>query len=339
MSRRLQDRLALASYKSKNGLDNMSFSLVEAHIDDRLRRRGGALSVVSSSSSSSSASDIHLYTRDLQSSPLGAPHFSDGLYCEDDGLGSRKRARFQEQYLDPSPSSSSRKTRKGYRSSRSFSTTNRGWKTRHNLPASSPLKGHFEPDFRTSHGPNLSFVSTASTVPESPLLPCSDSSTPTLPAIYHGSPPRTPPPTQSRGLRNRKSNHVLNEKEGADLLVYLATSPSPAHPKSKGSPRFLPSTPPQNNAVLPSSLLDTPNGGFSMFNGFSTPGPTFNFGDFVNATPSPAQAAFNRTPGPAKTPLAAKEARRRLNFGLGSPVFTRSKDKGLGMEIGGELVT
>jgi hypothetical protein len=85
--------------------------------------------------------------------------------------------------------------------------------------------------------------------------------------------------------------------------------------------------------------------------GFNTPGQQFNFADFVNITPSPAQGAFgNRTPGLAKTPLAAKEARRRLNFDNlvppgGSPNLrnigrgSMIKDSGLGMELGGELVS
>jgi len=85
---------------------------------------------------------------------------------------------------------------------------------------------------------------------------------------------------------------------------------------------------------------------------FNTPSQNFNFADFVNVTPSPAQGAFgNRTPGLPKTPLAAKEARRRLNFDTlvppgGSPHLSNvgrggstSKDSGLGMELGGELVS
>ena len=68
-------------------------------------------------------------------------------------------------------------------------------------------------------------------------------------------------------------------------------------------------------------------------------------------TPSPAQGAFgSRTPGLPKTPLAAKEARRRLNLDSlaaagGSPKITipgrssNSRETGLGMELGGELVS
>ena len=85
--------------------------------------------------------------------------------------------------------------------------------------------------------------------------------------------------------------------------------------------------------------------------GCSTPGQHFNFADFVNITPSPAQGMFNnRTPGITKTPLAAKEARRRLNTDSlmppnGGPSLSNvtpgpvTKENGLGMELGGELVS
>lgn len=71
----------------------------------------------------------------------------------------------------------------------------------------------------------------------------------------------------------------------------------------------------------------------------------------VLVTPSPAQGAFgSRTPGLPKTPLAAKEARRRLNLDSlaaagGSPNLniagrgSTARDTGLGMELGGELVS
>lgn len=131
--------------------------------------------------------------------------------------------------------------------------------------------------------------------------------------------------------------------------MYLAASPSPANPGPKGQ-TAAPSTPPSHTQALPSSIMSTPGGGGFMA-GFSTPGQQFNFADFVNITPSPAQGAFgSRTPIPAKTPLAAKEARRRLNFESlappgGSPNLSNvsrgsnAKENGLGMELGGELVS
>lgn len=79
-----------------------------------------------------------------------------------------------------------------------------------------------------------------------------------------------------------------------------------------------------------------------------TPGTAnFNFADFVNVTPSPAQGPWQRTPIAVRTPAAASQARRRLNFDSlhppssapgSSPVMTRSvKSEGLGMELGGAL--
>ena len=83
--------------------------------------------------------------------------------------------------------------------------------------------------------------------------------------------------------------------------------------------------------------------------GLNTPGQQFNFADFVNITPSPAQGAFgNRTPGPNKTPSTTRDARRRLNFDAlippgGSPTLSNvgrgSTKEGLGMELGGELTS
>lgn len=123
---------------------------------------------------------------------------------------------------------------------------------------------------------------------------------------------------------------MTSEGEGADLLLYLATSPSPANSRTLRS--FAPVTPPAKHSQLPSSMLNTPGNTFGLFN---TPGQNFNFADFVNVTPSPAQGAFgNVTPSLARTPLAAKEARRTLTFG--SPTMAR-KSAGLGMELGGEL--
>jgi hypothetical protein len=332
MARKLQDRLALASYKTKNGLDSLSFNLVEAHFEETVsKRRPG--SSVGSSSASTTSSDMIPYNRALQSSPLTAPIFSDDVYPHS-GMGSRKRARFAAPYNSSTPS------RSGTRSRRSRRTNIQSSPIKHRarqpkFSASSPLAARYHSDFRTREGPQLSFVSTSSTISESPPMGHSEEEAPSLPKVFHGTPPRTPPPTRSRVSRTQN-----NGEEGADLLLYLATSPSPAR-AMKSTPRnFPPSTPPQNHAALPSSMLNTPGGSHNLFTTFSTPGQQFNFADFVNVTPSPAQAAFNRTPGPASTPLAAREARRRLNFDqlqppTGSPNLSRTG--GLGMDLGGEL--
>ena len=342
MSRRLQDRLALASYKNRNGFDRMSFSHVEARYYDEVRKRGGgSSSVISSSSSNTSISDYPGYSRNVQTSPLSAQLFSDDQYFQPNDLGTRKRARFEDDYLGPTPKASRRRSRKKGTKSQE-NPASKSWKTQYHLPESSPLANRFHPDFRTSHGPNVSFASGASNIPaSSPFGPSPDDDEPRLPPAFHSSPPRTPPPSLPRGLRNQRAKTTGNGEEGADLLLYLATSPSPARPKG-ASRSFPPSTPPNHHSPLPSSMLNTPGGGFNLMGGFNTPGQNFNFSDFVNVTPSPAQGAFgSRTPGVTRTPLAAKEARRKLNFDNlippnGSPTMTRA-GKGLGMELGGDL--
>jgi hypothetical protein len=100
-------------------------------------------------------------------------------------------------------------------------------------------------------------------------------------------------------------------EEGADLLLYLAASPSPANPpKIRMDP---PSTPPpkNNKLALPSSMMTTPGGGNPYP---ATPGLGFDFAEFLHMTPSPAQKPW-KTPAThtgGKTPRSA--ARRRLTF-------------------------
>ncbi|KAI7364075.1 hypothetical protein KC328_g18827, partial [Hortaea werneckii] len=84
--------------------------------------------------------------------------------------------------------------------------------------------------------------------------------------------------------------------------------------------------------------------GFFGF-GPTTPGTNFNFADFVNVTPSPAQGPWTRTPRTVRTPATAREARRRLDFDKLMPpsssphVPRHTKGEGLGMELGGELLS
>lgn len=356
MARKLQDRLALASYKAQHGLDNLSFNLVEAHLDNTIKQtRPG--SSVGTSSDSSSPSGHQLFSNTLGSSPMTAPFFSDQIHNSEPSQAYRKRRLRQPPFSPLALSSSPRKRARAQSNVLPmFESSRASWKTTHNLSESSPVYHSQHDRYSGSRQANRSFVSEVPTIPDSPPFgSTSDDDSPRLPphtfnlhsSKFNSSPPRTPPPTRSRSLRHRKS-HATGE-EGADLLLYLATSPSPANPgvKARVSP---PSTPPSNTAALPSSMMSTP-GGSSFMTGFNTPGQQFNFADFVNITPSPAQGAFgNRTPGPARTPLAAKEARRRLNFDSlappgGSPTIgtvgrgSLGKEAGLGMELGGELVS
>ena len=349
MARKLQDRLALASYKAQHGQEDLTFNAVEARLEQSMKRKRASPSVETSSNSSSGSSDHQAFSNGLASSPLTGAIYSENV------RSSRKRNIYQSTAVDLELKSEKR-IRSHSMAPPQFETSRTSWKSFHNLPESSPIYHRRDSyhHFSSSHGPNLSFASEVSTVPGSPPLGhVSEEDDTDLPArtyrtsssAYRSSPPRTPPPTRSRAARQRQG--IAAGEEGADLLLYLATSPSPANPRAKSSRVFAPSTPPSNNQALPSSMMSTPGIG-----GFNTPSQQFNFADFVNVTPSPAQGAFlgSRTPGLPKTPLAAIEARRRLNFDSlvppgGSPNPSNvgrgstNKENGLGMELGGELVS
>ena len=353
MARKLHDRLALASYKARNDLENMSFTLVEAHLANSSKRRPSP-STATSSDTSSSTSEPRLFSTNLASSPTTAPLFSDDTYHSGISKHRSKRAQLESFPMPIGAPQNLRKRARTQSMAPPLELSRSSWKAVNGLPESSP--GYYRrksSHFSTSHGPNLSFVSETPSIPESPTfreIDHCDRSRHSFSANsskFHSSPPRTPPPSRSRITQNRMSNAA--GEEGADLLMYLATSPSPAHPGAKAR-IHAPSTPPSHTQALPSSMMSTPGGGGFMA-GFNTPGQNFNFADFVNITPSPAQGAFgSRTPGPTKTPLAAKEARRRLNIESllppgASPNLSNSgrlpagKEAGLGMELGGELVS
>ncbi|KEZ43580.1 Uncharacterized protein SAPIO_CDS4506 [Scedosporium apiospermum] len=309
-----KNRLALAQFKTKHGWEDLTLDTIEPKVEEERRRRrlieGDVLS-----DSSSSTSDIYP-SRTLMSSPLKAPGpmFSDSI---GPSTGHRKRSYMGslETIDDLSPS-------KRYRLSpsthKSFPSGHATWKDMHQLAQSSPIKPRRQQHFTTQAGPNVSFLTSPA------LLLQSDDEDDMLPMHSfnvgpRSSPPRTPP-MRSRPLNGRRSRERLNGndlggaaktgEEGADLLLYLAASPSPA----VGSRRNMepPSTPPpKNNLALPSSMMVTP-GGSGLFP--NTPGQNFDFSDFVNITPSPAQKPW-KTPvtlSSTRTPLSV--ARRRLTF-------------------------
>ena len=261
------------------------------------------------------------------------------------------------------------------------STENNPWKQTHQLAQSSPV---FQRPRLPFSNMNQSFVSDAATIPESkrtrsarftsqPVsyeeddLPVhSFNHCRTSPSMIASSPPRTPSPSHKRPRKYQA------KETGADLLLYLANSPSrspaiqdqPPH-SSRCTTNTLdaPSTPPSQhtftttNNNLPCSFLSTPNTNTSNNLAlFSTPGQQFNFADFVNVTPSPAQAPWGgRTPGLNKTPIATRTAWRGLNFdtlvpppvvnGSGSPMLQREKSDGamkrghgLALELGDKLM-
>ncbi|KAL8844524.1 MAG: hypothetical protein Q9176_001035 [Flavoplaca citrina] len=356
MARKLHDRLALASYKTQHGLDNLSPNLVEAHLESTLKRKRPSSSISTSSDASSTASDQPFFSGRLNSSPGTAAMFSDDFHTSVTANALAKKSIHNPPHTHANPSSTYCKRNLTHSMAPPLGDTSQAsWKSAHNLPQSSP-GFHQHTHFSAAQAPNLSFASDASTIPNTPPFGSAsddEAHEPLDPPFdmtssqFRSSPPCTPPPTRSRKSRNQRRNAA--GEEGAELLMHLATSPSPAN-QGLNHKFHPPSTPPSNHQTLPSSVMSHsgPNG---FLAGFSTPGQNFAWADFINVTPSPAQGAFgNRTPGLPKTPLAAKEARRRLNLDSlaaagGSPNLTISgrgstaRENGLGMELGGELVT
>lgn len=286
------------------------------------------------SDSSSSASDLPYPNRTLMSSPLKAPIFSDAIGSSNGSSGHRKRT-----YLDSFDyhlSSPSKRLRSSPTTRKSFTAHPPSWKGYDQLAQSSPIKPRRQQHFTTSTGPDVSlYRSTRSYAHDlaSPHLGGnSDDEDEYLPThsfnvdgheTMRSSPPTTPP-SRNRGLlarhnKERSFSGINAAKagdggvEGADLLLYLAASPSPAVPSTK-TRMEPPSTPPSRvnrDLALPSSHMTTPGGGNLFPN---TPGQGFDFSDFVNITPSPAQKLW-KTPvslSTAKTPRSI--ARRRLTF-------------------------
>ncbi|KAL3426184.1 nrm1-like protein [Phlyctema vagabunda] len=327
MARKLQNRLALAQFKTDRGWEDLTLDTIEPKVDEELRRRRPMSSgdFMSDSSSSTSNSDVPYSNsrRHLASSPLKAPFFSDAMRSGASSTARRKRT-YQSSFQHPGSSTGG--SRKRIRSSPPGGRPlQNNWKDHHHLAQSSPIKPRKQTHFTTSTGPDLSFFRGSMHMPDSLHTPNfaagSDDDDNTLPLHsfqIRSSPPRTPPPVRSRGSVGRGEGTNRNGKsgqEGADLLLYLATSPSPANTRTR-SKMHPPQTPPPKHMALPSSMMSTPGGGgsgglLSMFGGPQTPSQTFDFADFVNITPSPAQNAWPRTPA-IKTPLTV--GRKRLTF-------------------------
>lgn len=262
------------------------------------------------------------------SSPLKAPFFSDAIGSSNGSTGHRKRTYMAS--FDHIASSPSKRFRQSPTAHRSFTAGHSSWKDHHQLAQSSPIKPRRQQHFTTSTGPNVSFFAGSAQIADVLTSPNyaanSDDEDDLLPAhsfqiqrsMVRPSPPRTPPmrhranPNKRTKATGTAANETKTDAHGADLLLYLAASPSPANPRKENTKMEPPSTPPpkNNRLALPSSMMTTPGGG----NPFpSTPGVNFDFSDFVHMTPSPAQKPW-RTPlaGGGKTPLSV--ARKRLTF-------------------------
>lgn len=361
MARKLQNRLQLAQFKTKHGWEDLNLDTIEPKVEAEIRIR--PCSSGDMLSDSSSVSDFQYPRALMSSSPSKGPIFSDAIESGNSSGGPRKRHYNVSEFRHPSSSNGSRKR---YRSTPTDSNGKPSWKGHHNVTQSSPIKPRKTASTFTHTGPNISFFQDSEDTqfdpPSSPnfaavsddddnMLPMHSFQFPTSHHQRSNSPPRTPPPMRTRATlggrrhhtdrsvnRGHKSNKSLGsaKEEGADLLLYLATSPSPANPLTR-SRMHPPSTPPSRSLALPSSMMTTPGGGGGFFP--NTPGQTFDFSDFVNITPSPAQGGARglwgeRTPVPGKTPGSI--ARRRLDFGPPvSPVIKRGD--GLGMLSGSAL--
>jgi len=272
------------------------------------------------SDSSSTSAELPYPSRTLMSSPLKAsgPIFSDAIVSKSGGTGGHRKRSYIASF-DKSAPSPSKRFRLSPTSHRSFPSGHATWKDMHQLAQSSPIKQRRHEHFTTQAGPNVSFLTSPTfnihSDDDDELLPVHSFSA----SHIRSSPPRTPP-MRSRNLNGRKGRDKLDSdntnnktgEEGADLLLYLAASPSPAVPVRSRMDR--PSTPPpktNRDLALPSSMMMTP-GGTNLFP--NTPGQNFDISDFVNITPSPAQKPW-KTPvtlSSARTPLSL--ARRRLTF-------------------------
>lgn len=304
IARLLQHRLALANFKTKNGWENLTLDTIEPRVEEDLKRKrqrpGSGDKSPSPGTSFFSEGDLEWLRKNKP--PNGQPH---------------KRRGSQSSDIGPLPNFRNSRKRGRPSSSADFQQ-----------PPSKRRQSSWRDHNRTiQSSPGYRYGNEERDKDDYDFQPA-----------FHSSPPRTPP------RRIAKLGTKQGGEEGADLLIYLATSPSPAGAMSKT--KIAPPTTPPPSFALPSSVMNTPGGGAPQ-----TPQTGFNFADFVNITPSPAQGAFGSvvagrgTPVKGRgTPIAA--ARRRLNFDqlappTGSPSVSsgNTRHTGLGMELGGELVS
>lgn len=295
-------------------------------MEEEIRRKRQYDAEILSDSSSTTSELPYPNSRALMSSPLKAPLFSDGIGSSSGSTGHRKRTYMAS--FDMPMSSPTKRLRSSPTTHKSFNQHNlsqNSWRSHRQLTQSSPVKPRRQQHFTTSTGPDVSFFQ-GSRRPSMDLAASNYAANPEddddLPVhsfrIDHNraSPPRTPP-MRNRTVPNRRNKDRLGNngqksgEEGADLLLYLAASPSPAVPSTKTRMDPPSTPPPKKDLALPSSMMTTPGGG-NLFP--TTPGQPFDISDFVNITPSPAQKPW-KTPvslTTAKTPLG--RATRKLTF-------------------------
>ncbi|KAJ9499496.1 hypothetical protein H2202_005079 [Exophiala xenobiotica] len=332
VARNLHDCLAFASFKAQNGWQDRTLSTIEPEVTEQLKRKRPFLEDDTPSDGSSGSDDEFAPMSSIANNRFSRP--SNATFkVPQPPFGARKRVRSSSTNgLDRQSSSMT-------------------WKHDTRLAQSSPVLGRTQSfqEHGLFHTQPLSLPHSSSD--DSPMFDVhSDDDDHDLPmpsfanepssSILSSSPPRTPPPT-------KRLLNVNGKQAGADLLLYLANSPSrsPAVNLHRTSiSREPPSTPPSQHSHLPSSVMTTPGTHLGLFNGaLQTPGQNFNLADFCNVTPSPAQAQWGgRTPSIAKTP--SRFARRGLNFDTlapsESPTVQRKTptSQGLALQLGDELI-
>lgn len=332
VARNLQDCLAFASFKAQNGWQDRTLSTIEPEFTEKLKRKRPFLDDDIASDGSATDDDF------VPMSSIATNRFSKP-----------SKATFK---VPGQPFGARKRVRSSSTTGLDRQSTSMTWKQDHQLPLSSPVLGRTQSFHEQSlfHSDPSGMQHTSNH--DSPMFDVpSDDNDHDLPmpsfanepssSIMSSSPPRTPPPTKRLINANAKQT-------GADLLLYLANSPSrsPAiNLHRSSSSKEPPSTPPSQHSHLPSSVMTTPGTHLGLFNGaLQTPGQHFNLADFCNVTPSPGQAQWgSRTPNLAKTP--SRFARRGLNFDTlqppsGSPSLQRKTptSRGLALQLGDELI-
>src|SRR3954453_5482291 len=142
MARVLQDRLALAQFKTKHGWEDLDLAAIEPKVEKELKRKRPTSRDDFYSDSSSSVSDLYYPSALITSSspPTGAI-FSDSIYSSG---GLHGRHQYNNRQGNYSYRGSGSSTRKRYRStSNAVNALHSGrssWKDVHHLPQSSPIR-------------------------------------------------------------------------------------------------------------------------------------------------------------------------------------------------------
>ncbi|RMD39461.1 hypothetical protein DV735_g5662, partial [Chaetothyriales sp. CBS 134920] len=328
VARNLHDCLAFASFKAQNGWQDRTLKSLQPEMTEKLKRKRPRF--------------------DEEDTASEASGFSDDPICTAPASHRRSRPSTAAAQKLPDLEYPTTTTRKRVRSASStFAAGSRPWSWRQSngLPQTSPAlvnaRDGFDADTTPRPAQEDSPMFDAPSDDEGHGAPLPSFAGGQSSSIISSSPPRTPPPVRRQAPAAKQS--------GADLLLYLANSPSrsPAVHVAQlsSSSKPAPSTPPPQHTHLPSSILNTPGQNMGLFNGaLQTPGHNFNFADFCNVTPSPGEAHWgSRTPGPAKTPSRLNYSRFESD-NLGLPINNsllqrqRPGSQGLALQLGEELL-